>query len=472
MNGTPGAEGALPAPEPGFLRKLLRSRAVRSAGVEVAGFGGAQIIRLASNLVLTRLLFPAAFGLMAMLSVVYFGLVMLSDVGITQATIQSKHGDEPQFLDTAWTIHIIRGAILWLAACAVAWPAALLFKEPMLVTLIPAGAFANVIYGFQSTRVLSLRRAVRPLPIVSMELGSQVVSAALMIALAWAGAGVWSLVAGNLTAAAINASVSYLLPGVHRERFRIDPVARKEIAHFGQWIYFSSLVSFFAGRGDQFLLGRLLGAANLGLYNIGLALAEMPEALTNRVMAGVLYPTYARLHHEGPERFRSAYYRTRLIYDALVHTVLGALITMAPPVIDLLYDDRYLGSIAMLQIVAVRTSLGLMASPCETALTAQGEPRYGFRRNLTVALASFALMPVGYLLGGVPGVIWATAAARLPALVVLWPAARRRGFFQPLRELLPLLFLAVGMALGVVAGLALAAVVKWAVPTLALRTLF
>lgn len=472
MSGDPTFEGTAPAPEQGVVRRLLRSRAVRSAAVEVAGFGGAQIIRLAANLVLTRLLFPAAFGVMAMLSVVYFGLQMLSDVGITQATIRSPHGDEPEFLDTAWTIHLIRGAILWLVACAAAWPTAVLFQEPLLVQVLPAGAAASLIYGFQSARVLTLRRAVRPLPIVSLELGSQVVSSVVMIGLAWAGAGVWALVAGNLVAAAINTGGSFLLPGIHRERFRIDPVARKEIAHFGQWIYFSSIVSFFAGRGDQLLLGRLLGAANLGLYNLGLALAEMPEALTNRVLGGVLYPTYARLQHEPPEKFREAYYRTRLAYDAVVHTTLGGLITLAPLVIDLLYDDRYFGATTMLQIVALRTSLGLLAAPCETALTSLGEPRYGFRRNLVVALASFALMPVGYALGGVRGVVWATTAARLPALAVLWPAARRRGFFRPWRELRAGLFLLIGMGLGLLAGTALAAVLRWLAPGLEPRTFF
>ena len=69
---------------------------------------------LASNLILTRLLFPEAFGLMALGSVVLVGLQMFSDAGIGPSIAQSPRGDDPEFLDTAWTAQVLRGVILWL----------------------------------------------------------------------------------------------------------------------------------------------------------------------------------------------------------------------------------------------------------------------------------------------------------------------------------------------------------------------
>jgi O-antigen/teichoic acid export membrane protein len=437
------APAAVPLP-----RRGLGQRLVRGAVVEAAGFGLAQVIRLAANLVLARLLFPAAFGLMAMLSLVIYGIYMLTDVGIAQAVVRSERGDDPAFLDTAWSIQATRGLFLWVVASLLAWPIAQLFREPTLLLLVPVGSASAFLHGLASTRVLTLRRKLRPLPIVALETSTQLVGVLAMIGLAWAGFGVWSLVAGNLLSAALQAGLSHFLPGTHRERLRIDREARAEIARFGRWIYASSAMTFVAGRADQLVLGRLLGAASLGLYNIGLALAEAPEALANRVIAGIFYPLYARVHNEHPGELPRLYYRTRLAFDAVVHTALGGLVALSPWLITLLYDRRYVDAIPMLQILAVRTSVGLLAAPLETALTSQGHSVYGFRRNFFVGLSTFVAMPLGNAFWGVAGLLWGSTLARVAALAVLWPAARQRGLLRLRRELLAPLFLAVGYGLG------------------------
>jgi O-antigen/teichoic acid export membrane protein len=437
-----GASGATP---PAGMR---RGRLASLAAVEVFGFGSAQLIRLGSNLVLARLLFPAAFGLMAMLSLVLYGIYMLTDVGLSQAVVRSPRGDDPVYLDTAWSIQATRGLALWALGALLAWPISLLFREPQLLPMIPVGTAVAFLHGLASTRILSLRRHFRPLPIVWLEISSQVAGAATMIGLAWAGVGVWSLVAGNLVQASLHTAFSFALPGEHRERYRIDAESRKEITHFGRWIFASSAMTFLAGRGDQLVLARLLGAASLGLYNLALVFAEAPDLLVNRVISGILYPLYARVHNENPGQLRHTYYRTRLALDAVVQTGLGGLCGLAPWLIHLLYDSRYYGAIPMLQILTIRAGLGLVASPCETVLTAQGLSEYGFRRNLVVAVSTFLLMPLGNWLGGTLGLLWGTTLARATSLVVLWPAARERGILWIERELLALPFFAVGAGVG------------------------
>ena len=63
---------------------------------------------------LTRLLFPEAFGLMALIQTFMIGLAMFSDLGIGPAIIQSDRGEDPDFLNTAWVMQILRGICLWL----------------------------------------------------------------------------------------------------------------------------------------------------------------------------------------------------------------------------------------------------------------------------------------------------------------------------------------------------------------------
>jgi O-antigen/teichoic acid export membrane protein len=333
-------------------------------------------------------------------------------------------------------------------ASLLAWPVSALFREPALLYMIPVGSASTLIQGLGSMRFLLLRRHLRVAPIVVLDVGTQIVGIAVSITLAWAGMGVWALVVGTLVSAGTHTAFTFFLPGTHRDRFRVDPAARHEVLHFGRWIFASSAVTFAAGRGDQFVLGRLLGAASLGVYNIALALAELPDALLGRLIEGVLYPLYSRVHNERPADLPRIYYRSRLVLDACVHTGLGALVALSPWIIQLLYDRRYQGAAPMLQIVALRTSLTVLASPCENVLFSSGFSMYAFRRNLAVAIVTFIAMPIGHLVAGATGLLWGTTLARVAALVVLWPAAHRIGCWRLHRELLFLPLLGLGYGVG------------------------
>jgi len=91
----------------------LRSRVFGASVWVLAGFGASQVIRLGSSLIMTRLLMPEMFGVMAIANIFLVGLALFSDLGLRQNIIQSKRGDDPLFLNTVWTIQILRGAVLW-----------------------------------------------------------------------------------------------------------------------------------------------------------------------------------------------------------------------------------------------------------------------------------------------------------------------------------------------------------------------
>ena len=117
--------------------KVLRgegigARVVRGSALTFLGFGGSQGLRLASNLILTRLLFPEAFGLMAIIALFLTGLQMISDVGLVTCIVRSKRGNDPAFLNTTWTIQIIRGMLLCVACILMAGPVARFYEEPIL----------------------------------------------------------------------------------------------------------------------------------------------------------------------------------------------------------------------------------------------------------------------------------------------------------------------------------------------------
>ena len=439
-------ESVDPGPRPS---QAPSKRVAKAAVIEVVAYVVQIAVRLGSNLVLTRLLFPEAFGLMSLTQSILYVLWMLSDVGLSQAVVMSKRGYEPLFLDTAFTLQAIRGVGLWALLCLLAWPLAQVYNEPQLLWLLPFGSFSTVIHGISSPRIFLLRKQVKPLALMMLTVGCQVIGVLTNITGAWLGFGVASLVAGGIVSNLVETVWSHFLPGSnHRVKFRIDAECRHEILHFGRWIFASSSLTSLAQRGDQLLLGRLLGAAGLGIYQIALTLAELPEALAANVVNGVIYPTLARVRNETPEAFADSYYQIRKWLDPLIHVGLGGLIGLSDWIIALLYDDRYLGAAGMMRILAIRASIQLLSTVCETCFLARGESRYGFRRNLFVTIMLMIAMPVGHAISGVQGVLWGSVVARSMALVALWPGAQKRGFLRLSRELLVVPYLGIGYALG------------------------
>jgi len=423
----------------------------RAAGWEVGGQVVSLVIRLGSNLILTRLLTPEIFGLMALLHGLFFVMALLSDVGITQAVLVSRREDD-DFLNTAWTMHSVRGLGLWLVSCAIAWPCGILLSEPRLSWLLPIGSIATLLSGFQSVKPWLLRRRMRSSTIAKLELFDQVQSVLILIVLAKLGFGIMATVGGMLISGSIRTILSYtpFYPiKAPRPRFTVDQTAKQEILNFGRWIFFSSCLTAVINKGDQLLLTRLVGAAQLGLYQTALVLAEVPDMLVGRIVSGVLLPALARVKNSTPAQFADEYYRVRLWLDAVTQTAIGGLIGMSDWVIGFLYDDRYAGAGAMMRVLAIRTAIHVSSGLCETALFAHGKTSFGFRRNVFVSAFTLLAMPIGHHLGGTQGLLWGTVLGRLTALPALSPAARENGMLRLSREALPLLWLGLGYGLGV-----------------------
>jgi O-antigen/teichoic acid export membrane protein len=108
----------------------IKKLAIRGAVWTIASYGTSQILRFGSNLILTRLLIPDVFGLMALVYVFISGLHLFSDIGIGTSIIQNKRGDDPVFLNTAWTMQVIRGVGLWICSLLIAWPVAAFYAKP------------------------------------------------------------------------------------------------------------------------------------------------------------------------------------------------------------------------------------------------------------------------------------------------------------------------------------------------------
>src|ERR1700676_2145372 len=130
--------------------KLATDKLVNGAVWTVGAFGLGQAIRLATNVVLARLLAPELFGMMLIVNTLTTGIHLFSDVGIPQNIIRSPNAYDPRFYNTAWSLQIIRSIVVWFVCVLIAVPAAHFYGVPILSAILPVSGFNMVLVGCAS----------------------------------------------------------------------------------------------------------------------------------------------------------------------------------------------------------------------------------------------------------------------------------------------------------------------------------
>lgn len=421
----------------------LTARVARSTSWIVLGYGASQAMRLASNLILTRLLFPEAFGLMALISLVTIGLSLFSDVGIAPSIAQSKRGDDPEFLNTAWTIQVIRGFCLWLAASMLALPAAWFYDVPELAFYLPIAALSLLITGFNPTRIETAHRHLLMGRLTVLDLCSQLIGIVAMIVLAFFLQSVMALVVGGVISAAMMLSLTHFgMPGA-TNRFRWEKQSATELITFGKWIFLSTVFWFFASQGDKAVLGKFLTLENLGIYNIGYFLASFPLLLGLAVTSRIMIPIY----REQSEETRKL---TKMRYG-LTGAVLGLLLGMAmagPWLVQILYDARYVSAGAIVSMISIALIPQVIGMTYDQAALAAGDSRRFFIYSAVRSTLQVSLLLVGAILGGLVGALLGMGLAiALSHPVLIW-LARAHGVWDARHDLS---FALLGIAVGSVA---------------------
>lgn len=445
----------------------LRARMLRAAGWLVGGNVASQLLRLASNLVLTRLLLPEAFGLVAAVNTLYVAMVLFTDLGVWQSVVKSERGDDPRFLGTAWTVQALRGvllaivilagtAVLHVAAVAGAFDAATVFADPRLPPMMAAFAVAALLQGVESTKLAVAQRDLRGGHLARLEIGSQLVATALTIVLAFATRSVWALVAGSLVAAAVRSVGSHLfLPGP-AVRPCWDASGVREIVGFGKWVFVSSIIGFLAANGEKLLLGGSLSASSFGVFAIAGTLAAAVSGLYATLNGHVIFPSLAHALRAGEASTARAYARLQQLADLFLGGTAGFLLATGQWAVWLLYDARYHEAGWMLQWLSVGL-LAMRYQVVEQLMFARGTPGWVSANNALRACGLVVLIPAGFAAFGEQGAIAGVVLAQFAS----WPLSlwfkQRHGLLSRRTEQWWLPALLAGLAAGTLCDRLLAA---------------
>ncbi len=428
---------------PGFLQEKLGNlvrgdglgaRATRSSAYTMGGYMAAQVIRLGANLILTRLLFPEAFGLMALVMLFLQGLQMFSDMGVGPSIMQNKRGDEPEFLNTAWTIQVIRGALLWLATILLAAPVANFYGEPQLAELLPVAGLALFIAGFNSTRIETAFRHMNIGRLTLIDLTAQILGAVAMVAFAVAFRSVWALLVASLVVAVVKMALSHLLLPGQPNRLRWEWAAGSDLIHFGKWIFLSTICGFIFTQGDRLILGKFLSLSLLGIYNIGHFLASFPFILGSTIVAKIMIPLYRDKHPSAsPENFRKIRL-VRMLLTGVILSMAGLMALIGVALTEFLYDPRFHPSGAVLVLVAISQFPLIIGLTYDQAALAAGDSRGFFWVILARSVFLVLFLFIGMAMGGMVTAILMVGVGSTLSHGLLVMLARKHKVWDPLND--------------------------------------
>ena len=392
----------------------LKQRAIRGIVWTIASYGTSQILRLGSNLILTRLLFPELFGLMSLVNIFIAGLHLFSDIGVGPSIIQNKRGDDPVFLNTAWTLQVIRSLVIWLGCVLIAWPIANFYAQPQFMWLVPIVGLSTIISGFNSTALYTLNRHMALGQLAIFELGGQIVSLAVMLIWAWFNPSIWSLVAGGLSSAVVQMVWSHRLTSGSPNRFVWNQEAAEEIFAFGKWIFVSTALYFLAAQADRLILGKLFSLEMLGVYGIAFVLADMPRQVITRISSSVIFPLVSQQAYLPRHQLRAKILEKRKFILVGMAFLLTILISLGDFLILALYDQRYAEAAWMMPILALGLWPCMLLSTMNPCLLALGQSRYEAQGSLLKFITISVGLPLGYFLLGNLGAVIVVGLGELP----------------------------------------------------------
>jgi O-antigen/teichoic acid export membrane protein len=403
----------------------LKSLAFQGVLWIVFGYGLSQLLRLCSNLLLTRLLVPELFGLMALMHSFAIAVSMFSDIGIGTSIIQNNRSDDTDFLNTAWTMQFLRGLVLWIVCLSISWPVSLLYQDSRIIWILPITSLTILIGGLNSTSIFSLNKQLFVDRLVKLELFTQIISTAVMLLYAWFSPSIWALIFGNLVASTIHMIWSHRLTSSYHNSFHWDSDAAKEILSFGKWVFVSTALTFLSAQVDNLVLGKIFSLEFLGVYIIASVFANIPRQIIGQLSTKLIYPMIFLQIQLQRDVLRLKIMAKRRPILLFVAPFLAILIGFGDLIILTLYDARYSHGAWIMPILAMGLWPRVLSYTIDPVFLALGVPKYIAYGNLLVFIVVALGVPMMFNIYGITAVIVVIGFKELFSYIVVYYGLRK-----------------------------------------------
>ncbi len=408
----------------------LRGRMMIASGWSFVQIFATNALRLASNLIMTRLLLPEAFGLMALISTLIVAFNLFTDVGIERSIIREPDGDQKRFLRVAWVAKMLRGGVI--AACVLAvalliWLLApvlaaedSVYADPRLPVLVALSALVPLLQGCESTCKELTTRNMQNYRFTVIGIAAQLVGIVSMLGFAQISPTVWALFAGMVMINVFGLIATHLFYPGPRMRLIWDKEIAARLWGYGKFLMGSSALTFIGRYADRLMLAGFLDATTFGLYSIALVWIEAGTTLLSRIADRSGFPAIAEVVRTRPQDVPRLFRKYQTVIDAACFAAFLGTFLLGEALIAFLYIEAYAPAGSFLKILSV-SFLAARFQTVTTLLMNIGDSRAMMIASGMQAIAICVALPMAYATLGLPGVLLATALTPLaPAPYVIF----------------------------------------------------
>ncbi len=371
----------------------LTKRAVAGTAWSSLSTMGRQLLSIASVATVARMLGPGAYGVMGMANLLIVFILNFRDLGTGSAIIQRREISN-RFLSSLFWVNFTFGIVLAIFVCGVSPLVAKFFQTPELISILCVLSLSFWLTSCGIVQSSIVIREMRFRALAVADLTAALFSYGVALVFAYRGFGVWSLVFANV-ANSLSSSIGYWIGSKWNPSWEFDWAEVKSIARYSLNLSGFGLVNYFSRNADNITVGKVLGKAPLGDYQMAYNLMLTPIQNISSVIAQATFPAFARIQDDNA-RFRQAFTRSSMLIALISFPVMAGLGVVADPMIRTIVGLKWLGAIPVFQVLA---PVGLVQSVQTTVgqiYMAKGRTDWSFRWSLV-----YSCILVGSFLVGI-----------------------------------------------------------------------
>ncbi|MBA7617844.1 Teichuronic acid biosynthesis protein TuaB [subsurface metagenome] len=392
----------------------LKTKTIQGVGWSGISQIARLLIQFGITAILARLLTPNDFGLLAMV-VVFTNFVMIfRDFGLTAALIQRKEIIEEHLSSCFW-INILVGFLLTLVFVVLAPFISRFYSKVGLnrIIMILASTFFISSFGIVQGALFTKKMNFKPLAII--EISAVTISGAIAIVLAFSGFGVWSLVWQQIVSNLVRVFFLWIFSS-WKPKFVFRWYRAKELLGFGLNLTGFNFVNYFNRNLDNLLIGRFLGSAPLGFYNLAYRLLLFPLNNISSVIGIVMFPGLSMIQDDKNKVCYIYIKATRYIAVITFPLMMGILV-VAPQFIIVIFGLQWERSIFLVQILALVGLWQSIGSTVGWIYQSQGRTDILFKWGLF----SVTIITIAFIIGLRWDVEGITIAYAFAAFLLMYP---------------------------------------------------
>ena len=350
----------------------LKAKSARGVMKLSMGAGVERVLRLVRTMILTRILAPDQFGLMAIILVLVNGFESLSEVGIKLAVVQNKRGCDPEFLNATWWFQAVRGLGLFAVAMLAAPFVSSFYEKPHLLILLQVALLSIVFRGFISPRAYTFQREYKFGLIVLHIQGSAFCGTIVTIVCAFVLKNIWALVIGYVAESFCLCFLSYIL-APFKLRLGIDRKCLKELTTFARGMFGTPILTIIGPGATVFVLGKVVTEEQLGLYSLAGQLASLPILFFSQTIGQVLLPGFARKQDDRVSLNKAVLKVSKIVTSFTIPLVVYMMVCSSG-LLFILWGPRYVEVTIPASILSLAMLARIQGNILSTTYIALGRP--------------------------------------------------------------------------------------------------